>query len=731
MVAALIRLARRGAPLFLLFFLLIASLYLLGDLTESSSQFGQYYLWLLGFNSLFVAALAVLIAINLLQTVRQAAASYPGSRLSLRFVLMFGALSLIPVAVVYWFSVRFLHQGIDSWFDVRVESALTAALQLSQSALDDSMRELRRRTVPMATALADTSDNEAALVLGDLIEDTRAVELTLFASNNRVIATISEVSNRIVPGLPDDSILQLLSQGRSYVGLDPIKDLGLHIRVIVPVPTAPTETGFRALQALYPVSSHIDGLAQEVQEALGKYHELLFLRSPLKRSLTVSLSLVLLSGVLFAVWAAFYSSRQLMAPILELAEGTRAVAAGDFHKKLQIDQKDDLGFLAHSFNQMTDRLAEARDEAQHSQKQVEAQRAYLETVLLHLSSGVITLDVRRHVRTFNAAAEAILGLDLKRYLGRDLNAIAEDHSAFKRFWSSLNEQLRLQSSAWRQEQSLNDGPGVKVLVCHGAKLPTDASGAAGHVIVFDDVTALIQAQRDAAWGEVARRLAHEIKNPLTPIQLAAERLRRKLPLASGSQAIELLERSTRTIVQQVESMKAMVNAFADYARTASGKLGRIDLNELVGEVAELYRCDANQPKLDLCLEQSRPFVDADHVRLRQVLHNLLKNAQEALSDQAAGKILIQTRNLPDGTEVELTVSDNGPGIQSDLIQRLFEPYVTTKPRGTGLGLAIVKKIVEEHGGSLSAENRSLEGGALIRIRLPLTHDAHAEPSVAA
>lgn len=716
MVLALKRIARDTGPLITLFLLLVVSLYLISDLTHSSSQFSRYYLWLLALNTLFLVSLALLISVNLFSTLRQARVKRPGSRLSLRLMLTFGALSVVPVAVVFWFSIRFLHEGIDSWFDVRVEQALDAALELSQTSLDDSMRELKRQTEPLASALSNVSDSDAALALSDLINGTRAVELTLFGSNNRIIATTSEVASPMVPGMPDDGILQTLSRGQSYVGLDPIKDYGLHVRVIVPVPLAPPETGFRALQALYPVSVRMNGLADEVQRAFGKYHELLFLRTPLKRSLTLSLSLVLVGGVLFSVWAAFFSAKRLMAPILELAEGTRAVATGDFHKKLPSDQNDDLGFLVQSFNQMTDRLAQARDETRRSQLQVEAERAHLETVLRHLSSGVLTLDAEGRLSSANPAAMAILDLDLERALGATLAEIAAQHPLLGAFCKVLSQLILESEVTWHREISLNHGNTFKILLCRGSRLPDDR-GAEGHIIVFDDVTALLQAQRDTAWAEVARRLAHEIKNPLTPIQLAAERLKRKLSPSLPVEAQELVERSTTTIVQQVESMKSMVNAFADYARAASGKLSAVDINQLIRDVAELYPPEPGLAELTLHLDPRAPVVKGDPVRLRQVLHNLVKNAREALNESADGEISISTAVIG-SQRVELVVSDSGPGIPFELMGHLFEPYVTTKSRGTGLGLAIVKRIVDEHGGSLKAESEAGKG-TRIRVFLPL------------
>ena len=701
-----------------LFALVIASLYLMSDATQNSARFGRLYIGLLGLNTLVLVALLIIIGFNLYSLIRQVIMRQSGSRLTLRLVLIFVVLALIPASTVYIFSIQLLGRGIDSWFDVSVERALQDALHLSRSSLDLHMRKLRQQTEPMAGSLADIPNGLAALTLNDMLRTSGAMEITLFGRNNRIIAFSGDITSSMVPRLPGDSVLRLVSQGQTYIGLDPGRELELRFRLVMPVTATRLNTEPRILQVLYPMNERIDELANSVQSAFGKYNELVYLRMPLKQSFILTLSLVLLIGVLFAVWTAFFSSRRLMAPISELAEGTKAVAAGEYHKKLPVGNKDDLGLLVLSFNQMTERLAEARDAAEISQRMVESQRAHLQTLLQHLSSGVISLDIDLKLDTVNASASHILGLSLEKYSGRGLRELGQISPPLARFCDSIGPHLRSDAQEWEEQVTLISAVGRKILICHGAKLPTHGNLPGGHVIVIDDITYLIQAQRDAAWGEVARRLAHEIKNPLTPIQLSAERLRRKLLPQLEDTESEVLDRSTRTIVQQVESMKTMVNAFGDYARTPSMDIMPIDLNELITDVVELYRANRKRAHLELELDASAPHIQADGVRIRQLLHNLIKNSMEAMTGRAGACIRIKTQCVEDSAAklVDLTVADNGPGFPEEMMGRLFEPYVSSKPKGNGLGLAIVKKIVEEHGGVVRAENLA-EGGACIRIRL--------------
>jgi nitrogen fixation/metabolism regulation signal transduction histidine kinase len=643
---------------------------------------------------------------------------------------MFIVIAVVPVSIVYYFSLGFLHRGIDTWFDVRIEQALDDSLELSRTSLDNRMRDLLRQVDEMAVELANVSDDSAALALDDMITRNDANEMTLFDGSKIVASSSSGGSLVINPNRPDESILAYIREGKHYVGLDPIADKGLHIRVVVRVPV--TSPGFevRAIQALFPVAERQSELADSVQQAFSKYKELVFLRQPLKFSFTLTLSLVLLLSILSAVWAAFFSARRMVAPISDLAEGTRAVAGGDYSKRLPLPGNDELGFLVQSFNQMTRRIERARNDAQQSRQQAEEQRGYMEVVLAHLSSGVLTLDRKHTLRSLNQAAIQILGVELEQELGQPFEQLAAKQPTIRYFVEAIAPHLD-DEDEWREQIILFGRGGRQVVVCRGVRLPATELHEGDTLIVFEDVTTLVQAQRDAAWGEVARRLAHEIKNPLTPIQLSAERLRHKYLDTMDKESAKTLDRSTHTIVQQVEAMKAMVDAFSEYARAPQMKLEALNLNALINEVLDLYRHEATRLDFDVDLDASMPRVEADAGRLRQLLHNLIKNALEAMESAVAPRVHVSTRCMQEQNcrFVELRIRDEGPGLPADLQNEIFEPYVTSKTKGTGLGLAIVKKIVEEHGGMVRAEN-SDQGGACIVIRLPVLHsDVVQENSV--
>jgi nitrogen fixation/metabolism regulation signal transduction histidine kinase len=392
--------------------------------------------------------------------------------------------------------------------------------------------------------------------------------------------------------------------------------------------------------------------------------------------------------------------------------------------RLPLTSHDEMGVLVHSFNDMTKRLARSREEARRSQQAVEAERANLAVILARLSTGVISLELDRTIRTVNQAAAAILNADVESCVGKPLAAATTSSTLFEQFVTACSAHLEAGQTEWREQLILQGETSRRVLMCACTTLSGEDQSPRGYVIVFDDITALLQAQRDAAWGEVARRLAHEIKNPLTPIQLSAERIRRKLLGSMNEAQAQVLDRATHTIVQQVEAMKEMVNAFSEYARAPEMDISRFDLNQLITEVAELYRAQKGRRPPQLALDPRLAEIEADRGRLRQVIHNLLSNAIEALEGTANPVVRIETR-LVERSEphsvraAQIIVEDNGPGFRPDVIGQVFDPYVTTKSKGTGLGLAIVKKIVEEHGGKIEAEN-ARTGGARVRIDLPLT-----------
>jgi PAS domain S-box-containing protein len=486
--------------------------------------------------------------------------------------------------------------------------------------------------------------------------------------------------------------------------------------------------GARVLIALYPVPQQLSQLADTVQRSYTQYANLVQLRRPLKSTFLLILTFVVLMSLIAAVYGAFFAAQRLVQPVQDLIAGTRAVAKGNYDTKLPLPSRDELGFLVTSFNDMTKRLGRAREETRRSQQAVEAERAGLAVILARLSTGVVSLEADLTVRTANQAASAILGVDLEAAVGKRFDESISDTTLFTQFLAALKSHLGAEDLDWRSQVELLSDSGKRVLMCACTALPNDSGKEPGVVLVFDDITTLLQAQRDAAWGEVARRLAHEIKNPLTPIQLSAERMRRKFLGSMNAEDAQILERATHTIVAQVDAMKQMVNAFSEYARAPDMHFSRFDLNQLITEVVDLYRVQDSSADLKLLLDPHLPAISADRMRIRQILNNLVTNSLEALEGRSGACIEIETHVAEDGprqgASVAIVVTDNGPGFQRDLLGTVFDPYVTSKPKGTGLGLAIVKKIVEEHGGRIEADNQRT-GGARVRILLPLGDSARS------
>ncbi|MEL7449167.1 MAG: ATP-binding protein [Pseudomonadota bacterium] len=702
----------------------MTSLVLLSRTMENSAEFSRLQLLIVSINAIGVVVLTALIIGHLFRMVREFRRRLPGTRLKGRMVFMFVTLSVLPVFVVYWFSVQFLNRGIDSYFNVDVSRGMESALKLSRTTLDMRLYEFRSRTEAMASELETADEAEIFSLLDALRRDSGAVELTLLGANNRIVATSSEYPATVVPMRASEEILLQTRQGDSYIAMDPLAAGGFQVRAAVPLAVRSAGQEQRLLHALYPMAERLSDLAGEVQGAYTQYREIAWLRAPLKQSFMLTLSLVLLLSLLAAVWGAFFFARRLVAPIQALADGTRAVAKGDFDTRLPIPARDEIGFLVNSFNDMTRRLAEARELAVRSQHAVESQRASLAVILARLSTGVIALEPDFSIRNANQAAGAILDVDLGGHEGGTFDALSAGNPLVEQFVQACRAHLDAGDSEWREQIVLRAEVGQRVLMCACTTLPMEGDVAAGYVLVFDDITALLQAQRDAAWGEVARRLAHEIKNPLTPIQLSAERLRNRYLDKMNDTDARFLERATRTIVGQVEAMKDMVNAFSEYARAPDMDITRFDLNILIAEVAELYKGTGQGVDFVMSLDRTMPPVLADAGRVRQVLHNLLRNAMEATQGQDDAYVEVTTELSSDGGAdvFHVIVEDNGPGFHMPARDQVFDPYVTTKPKGTGLGLAIVKKLVEEHGGKVEAENHA-GGGARVEFTLPVVQGA--------
>jgi len=701
--------------------LVLVALFLLSRTAQNSDDFDRLHNVILTINIAGVIVLFVLLVGNLSRLFRDYRTHVPGSKLKARIVGMFVGLAVLPLLVVFYFSIQFINRGIDTWFNAEVEDGLENALRLSRAALEMQMRQHLFATQQISQRLGDISERQLVFELSMMRRESGASEITIYAANNQILATSSDSSSAELPRPLVEEVLLQLQQNRPYVSLDP-EDF--EIRTAVPFSNRGRAEPVGVIQAHFPVAERLARMANSVDTSYREYQQLVFLRDPLKSTFTLTLTVVLMLSLLSAIYGAFILSRRLVAPIQDLVAGTRAVAEGNYDTRLPAPARDEIGFLVSSFNDMTQRLATARRETSLSQALVEAERTNLEVILARLSTGVLALEADLQIRTANQASGAILGVDLENKAGEYLTDVAKGQPLLGQLVDVAQVHLGVGETEWREQIVLRGEVGRRVLTCACTTLPGDESHAAGYVIVFDDITALLQAQRDAAWGEVARRLAHEIKNPLTPIQLSAERMRRKYLDSMPKEDAQILDRATHTIVQQVEAMKEMVNAFSDYARAPDIETGVFDMDKLVHEVVDLYRAQESGIKIMLTSDPTMPRIEADIGRVRQILHNLIRNATEALENTDDGRIDVHVSAAEfDGIDVvQIKVEDNGPGFKEGSLNHVFDPYVTTKPKGTGLGLAIVKKLVEEHVGSIRAFNNQ-EGGAVISIRLPLNEAA--------
>jgi len=696
----------------ILFGLILLLLQLMSSATQESSELSAMYSWLLLVNALGSVVLLGLVGANIYSLARQLKKREAGSRLTTRMVSLFVVLALAPAAIVFYFSMQFLHQGIDSWFNVEIDRAMEDALELSQASLDQRMRWHLRQTQQLAGKLEESPVTLVALEMENMREQSGASEMTLFSRQGRIIASSSINPGDILPSLPDEHIWLQLRQNSEYVALAPVREDELMIRVIVAVKGKDPQY----LQALYPVPVRIADLADSVEFAFVRYQEMHFLRDSLKLSFSLALSLVLLMSLLAAIWVAFISIRNIIAPVKALVKGTQAVASGHYDQELPVIAQDDLGFLVESFNEMTRRIARASDETRMAGIEVENQRAYLETILANLTAGVISFDATYKIRTANQAAYRIFHIHVNQFVGRTLLELVQGYAELAEPLKLIQRLVEQSDDIWQQRIAFLGSNGRQELLCRGTPLFSQDGRRVGAVVVFDDVTDLIQAQKNAAWGEVARRLAHEIKNPLTPIQLSAERLQHKLAEKLTAPDAEILQRSTTTIVQQVEAMKEMVDDFSEYAKPSKKQTVDIDLPGLVQEVLALYVLKSGV-KFKVDYDVGVLMVKGDPVSIRQVLHNLIKNALEAIGAKGLIEISMHRVQKNNTDFIEIALYDDGPGIKDEQIEQIFEPYVTTKAKGTGLGLAIVKKIIEEHGGAIWVDTSRKVGAGFI-IQLP-------------
>lgn len=728
----------------------ISALALLGLLvwsTGNASRYAQQYDMLLLLNGVLAVALISWVLILTVRLLRQIRRRTFGARLTARFALFFTLIGILPGTLIYVLSVQFMSRSIESWFNVRVDSALEAGLNLGRAALDTQQAELDARAHLIAAQLSNVSDAEIAVLITRLRENNNIAEAMVFTGTGRLIAFSSSAYGQLLPDMPPTNVMNQLriSQGYAAAEADVPTDSSasansLHIRIVTPISTPDrfnsplgVNTDSRWLQVVQPVPERIAHNANQVQQGFRDYQELALSRLGLRKLYGITLTLALILAVFAAVVAALAVSKRLVRPLLTLASGTQAVGVGDYRALPEPPEKDEIGQLTRSFNAMTRQLEDARQMVDRNRRQLEQSNLYLESILSNLSSGVLVFDESFRVTQLNQGAQNILHLDLRTATGRPLEVVEgalplaqtirqafASHEAVgsaRPYWQNQFE-IELEDAADNERKKH-----VVTLLARGTRLQMNNHGN-GYLVVFDDISEVISANRTVAWGEVARRLAHEIKNPLTPIQLSAERLAMKLADRLSEADAAMLTRSTNTIVKQVAALKQMVDDFREYARTPPAQIQSIDLNELVTEVLMLYgwdptdgmsRDDGRSVHIDVDFEPGLPHIEGDPDQLRQVIHNLLANARDAACQHhslAEARITVQTKDADNN--IRLTVSDNGPGFATQVLARVFEPYVTTKATGTGLGLAIVKKIIEEHGGRVDISNQT-EGGARISI----------------
>jgi nitrogen fixation/metabolism regulation signal transduction histidine kinase len=708
-------------------------LFLLTQATGNRELYERNYVVLFGLNVAVAGLLLLVIGWIVLRLLLRLRKGKFGSRLLVKLAAIFALVGLLPGMMIYVVSYQFVSRSIESWFDVKVEGALDAGLNLGRVTLDTLATELANKTRVAANQLTQTPDSSAGLALERLREQLGVSDVVLWTASGQLIASAGDSRYSLKPERPPAQLLRSARSQRVATQIEGLDEVALpgaaeagqtaltggtastpRIKALALISNPNVgllgETRYLQVTEVLPATLVANAIA--VQEANREYQERALARGGLRKMYIGTLTLSLFLAVFGAVLLAVLLGNQLARPLLLLAEGVRQVAQGDLTPKAALQGKDELGGLTRSFADMTQQLADARGAVQKSMDQVDAARANLQTILDNLTAGVMVLDLQGRIQTSNPGATRILRAPLAAYHGRPLGDIpgleAFAQGVQAQFDAYFGENTLHGIEHWQQSFELNTAlPGSPdnaiTLIARGAKMPGSEC-----LLVFDDVSEMVSAQRAQAWGEVARRLAHEIKNPLTPIQLSAERLEMKLTGKVGEPEQILLTKSVKTIVDQVDAMKRLVNEFRDYARLPAAELQPLDLNALVGDVMQLYASENAVVPVCTELDPECPAIKGDAQQIRQVIHNLLQNAQDAQEGRPHGQVVLKTEYSPTSRRVRLTVRDNGTGFPEHILKRAFEPYVTTKVKGTGLGLAVVKKIADEHGARIDISNRVVD-----------------------
>ena len=708
---------RRYSYLIFLVALAAALVYSLTLATNSGSPLSEYFWWLIAAGGLIVTILLAMLLRYGWLLLRHNRHNMLGSRLTRRLALMFTLIAVLPGLFLFGVSAQFISYSINSWFGNDTAQALESSLTLSKSALDNTLDNTIEQAAALQVEIISRTSmgGTAAEALRLSGETARFSQVGLY---NPADGTTELISNpaALPPPPAEKEVAEELQRHGSSRSVTNINGK-LYAQGWLALPAA-QEKG-KALFFRRPIPDNVARDAELIENARSKYAELTYAKQGLQTFFLITLLAAALLSIMLALVIALYFARRFIEPILSLAEGAKAVAQGDFSQPRPVYRNDELGQLTRLFNHMTEQLAIAREAEELNRIRQEAARHYLETVLESLTAGVITLDETGRLKTLNRSAENILGLPLSELSGSNWHDWPQSVPQYLLLTELFQTILATEHTGKPVQTAYTGGDEARILLAKATPLPADNGG--GTVLVFDDITLLVRAQKEAAWGEVAKRLAHEIRNPLTPIQLSAERLAWKLQDKLDEQDAQILARSTDTIIKQVAAMKEMVEAFRNYARSPSLKLEKQDLNKIIEEVLLLY--EAGACTFDAVFSNIPAVMYADTTAMRQVLHNIFKNAAEAAEEAAQPQVHIHTANA-DG-QITLTVANNGKSFSKDMLANAFEPYVTDKPTGTGLGLPVVKKIVEEHGGRIALSNPA-EGGACVKITLPALVEEHYE-----
>lgn len=701
---------------------LLIALIMMSQILQNASEFADAYSSLL----LFTIVGTVVLLIMLLKTLWELRKRYrqrvPGIKITVRITAIFTLLLGIPVATIFYFALVFIQQGIHQWFDVKTEVALENASTLVRTVLDNKTIDSLNLTLNVAQENSSLLASSPFVGVSTIRAKLNAQEVALYHSNQQLIAFSSLSDTDILPSPPGANLFQQIRQKKTYAAIETQPGATQSqeiIRVIIPFSDLQLKGNY-ALQVLFNIPSGVTDLAESVKVASGQYKELSYLKGPLTASFTLILSMVLLLTLLTTLLFTIRVVQNMTRPIRTLARGTAAVSRGDYSIKMPTDREDDFGVLIKSFNDMIQKIAQARNDIKIGHQQTEVQKLYLQAIIQNLSSGVLTFDMNKRLRTSNDAAATILNTHLNRHISKKfIDIIAhEENVHLKDLFEQIQPLFENSEDNWSLQYKFSCKQSQKILLLHGSTLPSIDQKIGGFVIVIDDITQLVQAQLNAAWSDVARRLAHEIKNPLTPIQLSAERLNYKLHSKLEGDDQALLARMTNTITEQVGAMQTLVEAFSDYANTPEAQLRPTNINTLLEDIVLMYQSREATWCIHHQLDPQCPNIMADASRLRQLFHNLIKNAIEATEQTENAEIVVTSQCSADLSELSITLCDNGPGIEEDAQNWIFEPYATDKPKGTGLGLAIVRKIVEEHSGQIRLQPPT-EGGTCFIIDLPI------------